>query len=87
MEPDDRLRMMHRAFDQLEECRPTSVIAGEICALGKEQLVERVRQQHEVLGSALMPLADLHERLTALCEIIAAAEARLAAALAVVEAN
>jgi hypothetical protein len=63
------------------------VISLEIAALGKDELVARVREHYEAFGPGLIQLAHAADDARRAQELIMAAETRLAVALAVVEPN
>lgn len=62
-----------------------AVVAVEIIAMTKKELVARVAGDYEKWGGSLLEFATAHDDAKALCEIIGSAEARLAVALATVE--
>jgi hypothetical protein len=78
----ERLRNAHGLVDRV---RPMAVIAGEILAVPKEELIAKVADGYEILGPCLMQLADAKDDARALMELIGSAEVRLAVALANVE--
>jgi len=70
----------------VEKVRLPAVIAVEIVAMTKKELVDLVAGDLEKWGPSLMEFAHARDDARALCEIIGNAEARLAVALATVEA-
>jgi len=62
-----------------------AVVAAETISLNKDQLIPRVAEQYDVLGPCLMWLAHAGDDARVVLDIIRAAEARLAVALANVE--
>jgi hypothetical protein len=62
-----------------------AVVAAEIISLNKDELIARVAEQYDVLGPCLMWLAHAGDDARVVLDIIRAAEARLAVALANVE--
>jgi predicted ATPase with chaperone activity len=68
-----------------EKVKLPAVVAVEIIAMTKKELVDHVAGDLEKWGSSLMEFAKAHDDAKALCEIIGTAEARLAVAVATVE--
>ena len=68
-----------------EKVKLPAVIAVEIIAMSKKELVEHVAGDLEKWGPSLMDFAKAHDGAKALCELIGSAEARLAVAIAAVE--
>src|SRR5262245_8118134 len=62
-----------------------SIIAGGIATYSKRALVQLVAQNYDTLGPWLMELHERAEDARAIADVIEAAAARLAVALAVVE--
>ena len=79
---EERIGLAH---DKIELMRPYAVIAGEILAQDKDNLIATVRANHDLWGPFLMGLAEASETAQALLEILHSAECRLAVALAFVE--
>ena len=69
----------------VEKVKLPAVVAVEIIAMTKKELVDHVAGDLEKWGPSLMALAEAHDDAKALCEIIGTAEARLAVAVATVE--
>ncbi|MDB5599355.1 MAG: hypothetical protein JWN71_1399 [Xanthobacteraceae bacterium] len=80
----ERLKKLHRAADYV---RALAVIASEIVAMEKPELVAKVDDKYEQFGPFLMELAHAKDTARELMEMIGAAEIRLAIALANVEAD
>lgn len=77
-----RLQKSHAIVDGL---RPMAVAAMEIVAMSKTELITKADDKHDVLGPLLMQLAYAKDDAKMLVDVIGAAEARLAIALANVE--
>jgi hypothetical protein len=71
--------------DLLETISPLLPLAYEIGLASKDELVARVEREYEELGPRLMQLLRAREAAEILHDMLDAAEARLAVALAVVE--
>jgi hypothetical protein len=88
---DERFRRMtqvqrlERTHDLADHVRVMAVIASEVLTMSKAELVAKLEREYESLGPALMELAKAKDKAEALLDVIKAAEARLAIALAVVE--
>jgi hypothetical protein len=82
MSQTERTTKIHAVVDRL---RPLAVIASEMVAMTKPELIERVSENYDTLGPLLMQLADLRDEIKALSDTTAAAEVGLACALANVE--
>jgi len=76
---------LKNAHSMIERLRPMAVLAGEIVAMDKAELISRVRDRYDEFGPFLMMFAEARQTVAAVREIIGAAEARLAVALANVE--
>jgi hypothetical protein len=76
-----------RAHDLVDAIRPMAVLAAEVCALEKHELVKKVEEHHGEWGPFLMMLAEAGKEAGALLDLLAAAEMRMAVALAIVEPN
>lgn len=68
-----------------EKVKLPAVVAVEIIAMTKRELVNHVAGDLEKWGPSLIEFAKAHDDAKALCEIIGTAEARLAVAVATVE--
>jgi hypothetical protein len=79
---DQRVQKIH---DTVDRVRPMAVLASEILAKEKPDLVKLVDEQHDKFGPFLMELAHAHTSAKGLLDVIGAAEIRLAVALANVE--
>lgn len=79
---NDRLRKAHGIVDSL---RPITVIALEIIAMDKGELIRRVRKQYDTFGPFLAELSQATDAASSLLDIVKSAECRLAVALANVE--
>ena len=82
MSKDERLRKIHGLVDNV---RPMAVLAGELMAFDKDELIAKVAANIELHGPFLMALAHAGDDLKALQNIVMSAEMRLAVALANVE--
>jgi hypothetical protein len=71
--------------DLLETISPLLPLAYEIGLASKDELVARVEREYEELGPRLMQLLRAREAAEIMHDMLDAAEARLAVALAVVE--
>jgi len=76
---------LKNAHGMIERLRPMAVLAGEVVAMDKTELISTVRKHYDEYGPFLMMLAEARQTVAAVREIIGAAEARLAVALANVE--
>ena len=77
-----RLKKLHSIADDV---RAMAVIASEIVAMDKAELVANVDDKHEHFGPFFMQLARAGACARLLADLIVSAEVRLAVALAVVE--
>jgi len=82
MTKEKRLKLAHENADIL---RAMAVVAIEIVALDKSELIAKVRENYDKFGPFLMELAHARDHAQAFMEFIGSAETRLAVALAVVE--
>jgi hypothetical protein len=64
---------------------PLAVLALEIVAHDKDELIERTRKHYETFGPSLMMFTEARGDAKAVMDMIRSAELRLAAALAVIE--
>ena len=78
--------------ERTEACRKAShaihealIFSVEIGVLDKDDLVQKVRNEYEAFGSALLFFIKVLDDVRAVQEMIMAAETRLAVALAIVE--
>ena len=69
----------------VDKVKIPAVVAVEIIAMTKKELVDHVAGDLEKWGPSLMALAEAHDDAKALCDLIGTAEARLAVAVATVE--
>src|SRR6266508_1132774 len=76
---------LKKSHDIADAVRPVAVLAAELLAIDKAELVAKVKTEYEVLGPMLMWLAHGAENARCMMNIIKSAEARLAIALANVE--
>ena len=79
---DDRLRKIREVIDRIPSA---TILAVELLGLSKDELIAKVKSDCEIWGQFLMMLAESTDDLAVLQKIAAAAEARLAVALANVE--
>jgi hypothetical protein len=79
---EERIEHAHCKIDAL---RPIAVIAGEILANDKDELIEKVEANYDLWGPFLMSLHEASEDARALMQILSSAECRLAVAIAFVE--
>ena len=77
-----RIEKTHRVVDAI---RPMAVLASGIVAMEKSELIARVEAKHDRFGEMLPQLTQAKDDANAISEVIAAAETRLAVALADVE--
>jgi hypothetical protein len=82
MSKDERLRKIHGVLDDV---RPLVVLAGELMASDKDELVPKVAANIELWGPFLMSLAAAGDDLKMLHDIVSSAELRLAVGFANVE--
>jgi len=80
-----RVRRLKKLHGIADDVRAMAVLASEILGLDKAELVEKINDKHETWGPFLMQLAYAKDNAKLLMDILAAAEARMAVALAVVE--
>jgi hypothetical protein len=83
----DKAKRLTKSHNMIERLRPMLVLAVELMALTKPELVEKLESEegHAVFGPFLMQLADAADTAKAVHELLHSAELRLASALAVVE--
>jgi hypothetical protein len=84
MRQDERLRNIDALIDDL---RPMAILAVELLAFDKEELIDKVSGDYDRWGSFLIALAEASDTLKALQDIVSTAEARMSIALANVENN
>jgi hypothetical protein len=77
-----RLVHVHMLMDEL---RAMTVIASEILACEKDELIAKTNREYETFGPCLMELAKAGDTAKAVLNILQSAEMRLAIALANVE--
>ena len=82
MSKDQRLRDTEALIEQI---RPMAILAVELLAFDKVELIAKVSSDCERWGPFLATLADAVDALKALQDIVSAAEARMAIALATIE--
>jgi hypothetical protein len=80
-----KAQRIERAREMTESIHGAMLIALELLVLDKSALVARVREEHDELGAALLPLASACDAAETLRDLIGSAECRLAVALANVE--
>jgi len=78
----ERLQNTDALIDQI---RPMAILAVELLAFEKVELIAKVSSDCERWGPFLATLADAVDALKALQDIVSAAEARMAIALATIE--
>jgi hypothetical protein len=69
----------------VDKVKTPALVAVEIIAMTKKELVDHVAGDLEKWGPSLMAFAEAHDDAKALCDIIGMAEVRLAIAVATVE--
>jgi hypothetical protein len=62
-----------------------ALVASELCARDKADVIRLVREKYDTFGPALMELAEAAGDTAALLEVIRSGESRLMVALAVIE--
>jgi hypothetical protein len=82
MTKDERLRKIHGLLDNV---RPIAMLAGELMASDKDELIAKLAPNIDMWGVFLMGLADAGDDLKMLHNIVSSAEMRLAVAFANVE--
>jgi hypothetical protein len=80
-----KAQRIERAREMTESIHGAMLIALELLVVDKSALIARVREEHDELGAALLPLASAREAAETLRDLIGSAECRLAVALANVE--
>lgn len=79
-----RLESLHALSDDV---RAMAILGMNMLVRDKRDVIDLVSAKYDTFGPMLMMLAETRERGQALLDVIGAAEARLAVALAVVEAK
>jgi hypothetical protein len=83
----DKTERLTKSHKMIEDLRPMLVLAVELMALDKAELVDKLASDegHATFGPALMWFAHAADKAKAVHELLHSAELRLATALAVVE--
>jgi hypothetical protein len=82
MTQDQRLMNAHACIDRV---RPFHALAVELLALTRDELIAKVREDHETFGDMLLDFTEAVGDARAILELCSSAEIRLACAVANVE--